>query len=157
MFDVGGIAVSVRRLEEGAAALNGEAFGDTRRSVVPGDVITLGAIRIGIERAGTIRMPTVAAEGVRAQATAAEHLPSWLPAAAARWVARWSGKAGRGRTWLFAGIALWLAVSPLRGLMGGRVGRSGAEIRPHGRSRCATRWATPRRLPWHPPPTARCV
>jgi type III secretion protein D len=106
MFDVGGIAVSVRR-----------------RSVVPGDVITLGAIRIGIERAGTIRMPTVAAEGVRAQATAAEHLPSWLPAAAARWVARWSGKAGRGRTWLFAGIALWLAVA----LAGGMVAFAGPD------------------------------
>lgn len=109
MFEVGGIAVSARRLDEAEPTLNGQAFGQTRRSVVPGDVIAMGDIRVGIEKVGTIRMPAAAVEGAGA-AVLAERVPSWLPLAAAVWLSRVSTKAGRGRTWLIAGIGLWLAV-----------------------------------------------
>ncbi|MGT2433937.1 hypothetical protein ACU4HD_43805 [Cupriavidus basilensis] len=48
----------------------------------------------------------------------AERVPSWLPLAAAVWLSRVSTKAGRGRTWLVAGIGLWLAVLLAGGVCG---------------------------------------
>lgn len=47
---VGELALSVRRVGDAAARINGEAMATTRRSVIVGDVISLGSIDFQIER-----------------------------------------------------------------------------------------------------------
>jgi len=62
---VGSIAVSAQNVDGVPATINGEALGEARRALLPGDVLQIGSIRLGIDHA---RAAVVSAEPARADA-----------------------------------------------------------------------------------------
>jgi type III secretion system YscD/HrpQ family protein len=90
---VGALVLSVQRLGDAAASLNGEEMPAQRRSVMAGDVLTIGGIDFQLDRAQPVAVPEEAADSMfvgteEAALAAAEAAPR---AAATRHRGRWLG------------------------------------------------------------------
>jgi type III secretion protein D len=118
-FTVGELAVSVQRLGDAGAQLNGEDLPAQRRSVVPGDVITVGQIDFQLDRS----QPAPAASEEAADSMFLDPEAA-LPAEEAEAGARRAGGMGRAR-WVGLGV-LGLALAGTVALASWRGGTAGA-------------------------------
>ena len=104
VLQVGELALSVQRVGEAPASINGEPMAATRRSVVVGDVLTVGRIDVQIER--SYPASDGASEGPDSMFADAAASSAAMPAASA------PARSLRGRAWAL-GLGVWLAAMVL--------------------------------------------
>lgn len=101
-LQVGSIAMSIQNFGGAPVTFNGAQLANARRTLVPGDTVTVGSIKFGVEHGAA--MPAQPAAGGSAGAHSAGKRPAWLAAA----IPAWLGTFGSRRL-LFTLLALWSA------------------------------------------------
>lgn len=94
-LSAGQIAVSVQNVGEGDVTLNGVALDATRRALRHGDVVEIGALKLGIVPSAEPRASTLAPQ----PQPSASHLARWAAAPWAAWMASRRFVVGLGVLW----------------------------------------------------------
>lgn len=102
-LQVGAIAASVQNLGGAPVTLNGAPLAEMRRALAPGDTMTVGSIKFGVEHvAGALPLAAGAGGALASRGNAREH--SWLTMHAPAWLAALGA-----RRLLLMLLALWSA------------------------------------------------